>query len=237
MSNIKNAPTLKGQIVVPDVIHGKSAYELAVMNGFDGTEAEWLESLVGIGILRVDNIRAEGANAVFDIVLTDGTVTTVSVPTIYLVNGGIVQYTGDSEAVAMSQKAVTLLFNSLIERLEAVDVLTSPELVGTWKFQHSTLPDYIDLSTIDPGDYPLKFTSNGESYEKIYIRVDNAESGYYAMCYRSKDNSRSTDAYISEIGQWYNGEASKYITIDTAPIVSEEFKTWFLANAKPSQPY
>ena len=29
------------------VLHGKSAYEIAVENGFTGTETEWLESLNG----------------------------------------------------------------------------------------------------------------------------------------------------------------------------------------------
>jgi hypothetical protein len=38
---------LKGSLSMPDSITGKSAYEIAVMNGFDGTEAEWLESLKG----------------------------------------------------------------------------------------------------------------------------------------------------------------------------------------------
>lgn len=36
---------LRGRISSPDVIHGLSAYEIAVKNGFDGTEEEWLESL------------------------------------------------------------------------------------------------------------------------------------------------------------------------------------------------
>lgn len=38
---------LKGTLVNPEKIYGKSAYEIAVMNGFDGTEEEWLNSLVG----------------------------------------------------------------------------------------------------------------------------------------------------------------------------------------------
>lgn len=220
MSNIKNAPTLKGQIVVPDVIHGKSAYELAVMNGFDGTEAEWLESLVGIGILRVDNIRAEGANAVFDIVLTDGTVTTVSVPTIYLVNGGIVQYTGDSEAVAMSQKAVTLLFNSLIERLEAAEssleavenVLAFPELVGTWRINSfNDLPD---------GEYKVNFTTNSEVYSTIKKYTHNG-TGYV--------NFDGTQVY--EVGYGFLVDGANPITISSVPIIpSTDFVTWFKAN-------
>jgi hypothetical protein len=42
MSNI-----LRGTIVNPDVIRGKSAYEIAVANGFNGTVVDWLNSLVG----------------------------------------------------------------------------------------------------------------------------------------------------------------------------------------------
>lgn len=36
---------LRGVITNPDVIRGKSAYEIAVQHGFDGTEEEWLASL------------------------------------------------------------------------------------------------------------------------------------------------------------------------------------------------
>ena len=36
---------LRGSLSMPDAIVGKSAYEVAVMNGFKGTEAEWLASL------------------------------------------------------------------------------------------------------------------------------------------------------------------------------------------------
>lgn len=38
---------LKGSLSMPDAITGKSAYEIAVMNGFNGTEEKWLESLKG----------------------------------------------------------------------------------------------------------------------------------------------------------------------------------------------
>ncbi len=34
--------TLRGKIVSPEAIYGKSAYELAVLHGFEGTEEEWL---------------------------------------------------------------------------------------------------------------------------------------------------------------------------------------------------
>ena len=44
-ANSRNA--VRGSVYAPETIHGKSAYEIAVMHGFDGTEEEWLESLKG----------------------------------------------------------------------------------------------------------------------------------------------------------------------------------------------
>lgn len=38
---------LRGAVTYPEKIYGKSAYEVAVMNGFEGTEEEWLDSLKG----------------------------------------------------------------------------------------------------------------------------------------------------------------------------------------------
>lgn len=37
---------LRGSISMPDAITGKSAYEIAVMHGFDGTEEEWIASIM-----------------------------------------------------------------------------------------------------------------------------------------------------------------------------------------------
>lgn len=45
--NVTQSIELHGRISMPDTIRGKSAYEIAVMNGFEGSEAEWLASLKG----------------------------------------------------------------------------------------------------------------------------------------------------------------------------------------------
>lgn len=37
--------SLRGKISILETLHGKSAFEIAVINGFSGTEEEWLESL------------------------------------------------------------------------------------------------------------------------------------------------------------------------------------------------
>lgn len=54
-----NGKTLRGRAYVPDTIHGKSAYEIAVMHGFDGTEEEWLESLKADFDERADEAKAD----------------------------------------------------------------------------------------------------------------------------------------------------------------------------------
>ena len=39
--------SMNGSLSLPNAIHGKSAYEVAVINGFEGTEEEWLKTLEG----------------------------------------------------------------------------------------------------------------------------------------------------------------------------------------------
>lgn len=59
MSNV-----LRGVITNPDTIYGKSAYEIAVMHGFDGTEEEWLESLQYNGLHLSSVVMAGNKNPV-----------------------------------------------------------------------------------------------------------------------------------------------------------------------------
>ena len=77
-----------------DGADGKSAYELAVENGFEGTEAEWLASLVGAagqngtngtngtngrGISSVAKTGTNGLVDTYTITFTDGTTSTFTV--------------------------------------------------------------------------------------------------------------------------------------------------------------
>lgn len=47
--NADSVIELRGSLSLPDAIRGKSAYEIAVEEGFNGTVEEWLESLKGDG--------------------------------------------------------------------------------------------------------------------------------------------------------------------------------------------
>lgn len=71
MSDIENTITLKGRLVVPDAIHGKSAYEIAVMHGFDGTEEEWLDSLKADFDERADDAKASIDDEVDNVIVPE----------------------------------------------------------------------------------------------------------------------------------------------------------------------
>lgn len=45
--NVKSNYRLHGKLSKLETVHGRSAYEIAVINGYEGTESEWLESLHG----------------------------------------------------------------------------------------------------------------------------------------------------------------------------------------------
>ena len=66
MSTTGNAESyieLRGSLSIPDAIHGKSAYEIAVANGFDGTEEEWL--------LHLERAQSEEVEEAAEQALTD----------------------------------------------------------------------------------------------------------------------------------------------------------------------
>lgn len=54
--------TVKGKLTgMPDTIRGYSAYEVAVINGFKGTEQEWLDSLDGTKVPQEQLVDAVAA--------------------------------------------------------------------------------------------------------------------------------------------------------------------------------
>lgn len=62
LEGLIDAPTqLSGNLSNP-VLRGYSAYEVAVQNGFEGTEQEWLESLKGQITEEDKDVIAQGAS-------------------------------------------------------------------------------------------------------------------------------------------------------------------------------
>lgn len=73
---VSGAGKMSSTIRIPEMIQGKSAYEIAVINGFEGTEKEWLASLRGRGVKTIEQISSDGLVNTFLITYTDGTTST-----------------------------------------------------------------------------------------------------------------------------------------------------------------
>ena len=73
LKGITNGGALRGTVNKLTVIHGYSAYELAVIHGFEGTEAEWLESLKVGRTVSIDRVGTDAdGNAVYMQKFADG---------------------------------------------------------------------------------------------------------------------------------------------------------------------
>lgn len=131
MSNV-----LRGVITNPDKIYGKSAYEIAVMHGFDGTEEEWLDSLVNDVELRAEQaiadadakialMKATSASEQANIETTaNEALTAIAEAKATMleeieVAGDIVQTTGCSETSVMAQGASSRSFANAIKGEES----------------------------------------------------------------------------------------------------------------------
>jgi NADPH-dependent curcumin reductase CurA len=69
---IASGSPVVGNMRNPEVIRGKSAYEIDVIHGFDGTEEEWLKSLKGEKPVKgIDYFTEEDVQAIIDNVLTN----------------------------------------------------------------------------------------------------------------------------------------------------------------------
>lgn len=110
---------LRGSLSIPDAIVGKSAYEIAVMHGFNGTEEEWLDSLL-------DFIKADAEEIVKEVYASIERLNEASEAAVERVESlagevlNITQETGDSEVSVMSQKAITEEFNAMTEQISAI---------------------------------------------------------------------------------------------------------------------
>lgn len=93
MSNV-----LRGSVTNPEKVYGKSAYEIAVMHGFDGTEEEWI---VHLETSQSESVKEASAKANKDIAeAREAMLSDIKLA------ANIVQTIGHSETAVMCQKAI-----------------------------------------------------------------------------------------------------------------------------------
>lgn len=120
-----------GKIVDIPAIKGASAYEIAVKNGFKGTEEEWLESLKGGGGSTAVNPKIIAAQTV--VTLLEGSATA---------QGGTITVSMESVSVANSPDSY---FQLMIEAL-----IVAPDFGGNVLVY--TPPEAGTITFIDPND-------------------------------------------------------------------------------------
>lgn len=145
---------------------GKSAYEIAVENGFEGTEEEWLASLVGekgengVGVEKIELTATHDNMDTYTIYFTDGSTTTFTVK-----NGT------DGEDGADGQDGREI-------ELRVVE--------GTiqWKYDDEDESAWRNLLTIDGSNVTIEGTDgeDGEDGREIELRKDD-ETGYVQWHY------------------------------------------------------
>ena len=164
--------TVKGKAMNPEAIYGKSAYEIAVMHGFNGTEEEWLESLtdetkrncaeaIEDANKAIDSIKETATTAKAEISASEQSavehIENMAEQTL-----NIVQTTGNSETAVMSQAAATQNFigadGAAMAALDIADEsgnvvmrVTERGHIKTVGFDSELLNDELNLSRCDFG--------------------------------------------------------------------------------------
>ena len=125
---LRSSGNLTGSLQVA-MLNGKSAYEIAVKNGFEGTEEEWLDSLHGRAATIEVGTVTEGSpvsitnsgdehNAVLDFVIPGSNIATETVPGI----ARLYDKTGNNVDGSMTQRSVTATINDSTGSISAEEL-------------------------------------------------------------------------------------------------------------------
>ncbi|MGI6545940.1 MAG: collagen-like triple helix repeat-containing protein [Fastidiosipilaceae bacterium] len=202
---------------------GKSAYEIAVANGYEGTEAEWIASLVGpkgeagIGIKSIEKTNSAGRIDTYTITFTNGDLTTFTVSNgekgvdgsqimLQAVNGTI-QWKYDTEDETAWRDLLTIDgSNVTITGLEGKDgreiEMQKNSAAGMLQWRYKGDTDWIDLVSLAE--------IKGEDARDIeFIIVD----GYLQW------------RYVSEFGEWQPTVDLTTLIVDFDSSKTVEFQT------------
>ncbi len=117
MSVIGNAESyveLRGSLSNPDLIVGKSAYEIAVMNGFKGTVEEWLETLKAV-------LTEEDKQVIADMILQSINASSARIGYVTILANG---WTGDVSPYSQVVKVDGVTENSQVDLTPDVEQLS-----------------------------------------------------------------------------------------------------------------
>lgn len=172
MSTTGNAESyieLRGSLSIPDMIKGKSAYEIAVANGFDGTEVEWLASLAGAKIVSTELIgQDENGGNIYRQTFDNGFTSTFVAPK--GAEGSTLAKGDDGRGIMLIQKTATSGLYDTYE-ITYTDGTTSEFTIKNGADGTSVTIESVRLSALDDGENIVTF-SDGKT-----LRVKNGSKG------------------------------------------------------------
>ena len=187
---------------------GDSAYDIAVNNGFEGTEAEWLASLKGKdgstpfiidGYWYIDGkntyVKAQGDKG-DPYTLNDNDKRSIAETV-----------EREIEIWRYQPKEDDTLETESKEVVGAINELSKNITGNTWIM-------YDDLNKASPFDYAFNFTSNGESFVRMKGELDRLPDGeYYRVTYYKSDDTDKI-VYDDGFGGWLDTAYQTIITDD-----------------------
>lgn len=183
-----------------DNIIGKSAYQVAVDNGFVGTESQWLESLQGSELTIVQNVENEINNPVSSKGIYNYLSNNFSNPNI-LINGDFsINQRGKSEYIVFNNYTVDRW------KIYSNDVVVKPILNGGIKLKYTGETFGAILQILDEdltnNELVLSININGNIYKKNLIATKNMGLNYNIKIPNFGD-CRAT--YSTNINKYYIG--------------------------------
>ena len=167
---------------------GKSAYDIAVEQGFQGTEAEWLESLKGQDGIVMD---APSDGKLYGRMNADWVEVTGSGG-----GGGITDAPADSKAYARKD-------NAWVETVEAVNVYTKTEANEVFLPKTTVIPTKTSELTNDSGfitSIPEEYVTNTEMTDYAQPKGDYAlKSDLFSKSYNDLTDKPTIPTKTSEL--------------------------------------
>lgn len=172
-------------------LNGQSAYEVAVKNGYIGTEEEWLNSLIGkqgptgISIVKIEKTKSEGLVDAYTITYSDETTSTFQVTNGKTPVKGTDYYT-DTDKKEIVDDVVTATTPNFeqkhtIYRKEVTETIeTETEIVLDFSYKSDMLEVYYcGERLIKDTDYEEIFDEGSETSNKIKILFDVPNSSEF----------------------------------------------------------
>ena len=189
---------------------GKSAYDIAVDNGFVGTETEWLESLKG-------QDGQDGRDGIVMDAPSDGKVygrMNANWVEVTDSGGGITDAPADSKAYARKD-------NAWVETVEVANVYTKTEANEAFLPKTTVIPTKTSELTNDSGfitSIPEEYVTNTEMTEYAQPKGEYATTTYVDSALSLKANSADVTASLAEKSDIGHTHDDRYYTeteIDT----------------------